>query len=274
MPLGSAHEILQSAIEEINPQYIVSMVSGGKDSAASHAAAVELGIPIDLIIHGNTRCGIPETTEFVKKTYGSGRTEFAISDAGKAYEDYVLRKGFFGKGISAHGFSYRVLKATPFRKTISKLLRKRRRGVRILLINGARKSESANRKANLQVMRSDPGAPGNIWVNPIHHWSALERDDYLDTRSVPINPVAKLLCKSGECMCGTMQSKEQRAEASLFFPEWGRWLDELEAEAQRRHGFCWGEAFPRKKRAPKQLEMFQPMCVGCTNGDPTRKEPR
>lgn len=258
----SSAAIMRQAMDEVRPDYIVSMVSGGKDSACSHAVAQELGIKIDLVIHGNTRCGIPQTSQFVEATYGTGPWGFAVADAGTAYEDYVLRKGFFGKGHNAHGFAYRVLKATPFRKVLSAQLRRRKRGVRIMLINGARKDESENRKANLQVMRADPAAPGNIWVNIIHDWDQGQRDAYLDTRAIPINPVAKVLCRSGECMCGTMQSAAERTEAAVLYPEWGKWLDGLEREVRAKHGFGWGEPFPRRPDA-RQTDLFQPMCSDC-----------
>ena len=263
--IESSASVVKAAIDEISPDYIVSMVSGGKDSAASHAIAEELGIKIDLIIHGNTRTGIPETTEFVTDTYGKNGN-LVIADAGTAYEDYVLRKGFFGKGIAAHGFAYRILKATPFRKVISANLRQRRRGIKIMMLNGARKDESENRKANLQVMRSDPSQKGNVWVNIIHDWSQDDRDKYLDSRKVSINPVAEALCRSGECMCGTMQSNPERWEAAAVYPRWGKWLKDLEEEVMALHGFGWGDPFPKYKRDKRQIEMFQPMCKDCVKG--------
>lgn len=257
---------MREAIELVDPTHIVSMVSGGKDSATSHAVAEELGVPIDLIMHGYTRCGIPETTEYVKKYYGAMKPELVIADAGTAYEDYVLRKGFFGKGIAAHGFAYRILKATPFRKAVSKHIRQRRRNIRVLLINGARKDESENRKKHLQVMRPDPAQKNNVWVNIIHDWTQDDCNRYLESRKIPINPVAKSLCRSGECMCGTMQTDAERLEAKLLYPKWGAWLDDLEATARLVHGFGWGEPFPKPVKKPKG-ETFQPMCKDCTKGN-------
>lgn len=254
--------ILREAIARFNPTHIVSMVSGGKDSACSHAVAQELGVKVDLIIHGNTRCGIPETSEFVEEYYGHMLPDFAVADAGTAYEDYVLRKGFFGKGHGAHGFAYRVLKATPFRKVISKHIRQGKRDVRVLLLNGARKDESENRQKNLKVFRRDPANPGNIWVNLIHDWTQDDRDAYLNQRNTPINPVAKALCRSGECMCGTMQTAAERIEAAALYPAWGNWLNAIEAAVRVRHGFGWGENFP-KPRDTRQGDMFQPMCNDC-----------
>lgn len=266
MKIAESAAIVREAIERFSPTHIVSMVSGGKDSAASDAVAREIGVKIDLVIHGNTRCGIPQTSEFVREHYGK-MGEFCEADAGTAYEDYVLRKGFFGKGIGAHGFSYRVLKATPFRKAVSKHIRRGRRDVRVLLLNGARKDESENRKKHLQTYRRDPAQKGNIWCNIIHDWTQEDRDRYLKSRAVPINPVAVQLCRSGECMCGTMQTMGERLEAAVLYPEWGRWLDDLEAEARRLHGFGWGETFP-KPRDTRQCELFQPMCKDCVRAAP------
>ncbi|MDJ0921082.1 MAG: phosphoadenosine phosphosulfate reductase family protein [Henriciella sp.] len=265
-PLDQAKRILVSAIDTVHPTHIVSMVSGGKDSACSHAVAVELlsgmGRRIDLVIHGNTRCGIQETSEFVAKTYGHGPHDFAIADAGTAYEDYVMRKGFFGRGITGHAFAYRILKAAPFRRTISAKIRNRRRNIRILLLNGARRDESENRAKTLRWLRPDPAARGNVWTSHLYDWSAEQRDAYLAERSIPINPVAVQLCRSGECMCGTMQSRQERAEAAALYPKWGAWLDELEAESFRVHGLRWGES-SSERRDLSQLDLFQPMCSDC-----------
>lgn len=254
---------LRQAVAEFQPTHIVSMVSGGRDSACSHAVSDEIGAKIDLIMHGNTRCGIPETSRFVEQTYGALGPDLAVADAGTAYEDYVLRKGFFGKGIAAHGFAYRILKADPFRREISQRIRQGRRGFRVLLLNGARSSESENRRKNLARWRRDPSRPNNIWFNVIHDWTKGDRDEYLASRAVPINPVAKQLCRSGECMCGTMQSGGERAEAAALYPEWGRWLADLEAEAIKRHGFGWGQNSPKSAAIPGQGDLFQPMCKDC-----------
>lgn len=261
MNLSSSAAILKEAIETYNPTHIVSMVSGGKDSGASDAVAQELGVRLDFRIHGHTGCGIRQTRTFVDDTYGR-KGDLVIADAGTAYEDYVLRKGFFGKGIDAHGFAYRVLKATPFRKAISQNIRQGKRDVRVLLINGARQDESENRQKHLKVFNQDPASPGNIWVNLIHDWTQEDRDKYLESRDVPCNPVAKALCRSGECMCGTMQTRAERIEAAAAYPEWGNWLDSLEKEVIARHGFGWGASLSDRPD-PNQIDMFQPMCTDC-----------
>ncbi|QEH79900.1 phosphoadenosine phosphosulfate reductase family protein [Sphingomonas sp. C8-2] len=256
-------ERIERTIAEYRPTHIVGTVSGGRDSAAEIEFAREMGIKIDLIMHCRTGTGIQETTDFVTDYYGNLGPDFVMADAGTAYEEYVMRKGFFGIGRTAHNYSYRILKATPMRKALSRAIRQGKRGVRILLLNGARASESDNRQKNLQETRRDPAAPGNIWCNIIHDWTAADRDRYLRLRKVPINPVAVQLCRSGECMCGTMQTQQVRAEAAAIYPEWGAQLDELERRVKAKHGWGWGETMPHPSD-PRQIDMFQPMCVGCT----------
>lgn len=250
-------------IREVQPTHIIATVSGGRDSAAEVELARDMGIKIDLMLHCRTGTGIPQTTEHVVNYYGNLGPDFVMADAGDAYESYVMRKGFFGVGRQAHNFSYRILKADPMRAAISRHIRKGRRGIRTLLLNGARAAESDNRRKRLPETRLDKG---NMWVNIIHDWTAADRDHYLSQRSVPINPVAVQLCRSGECMCGTMQTKQVRDEAAAIYPEWGAWLNDIDRRVKAKHGWGWGEQMPRPVD-PRQAEMFQPMCMGCTRDD-------
>ncbi|KQY96410.1 hypothetical protein ASD25_00530 [Brevundimonas sp. Root1423] len=256
---------------EFDPTYIVLLVSGGRDSAATVALALEIGLKVDLILHCRTGTGIRQTTEFVTDYYGALGPDFYMADAGDAYERYVLRKGFFGIGRDAHNFSYRILKAQPMRTALSRTLRKGRRGVRIMMLNGARALESDNRRLNLSETRKDPASPGNMYVNLIHDWSDADRDNFLRLRGVPINPVAVQLCRSGECMCGTMQSLQTRNEAAAIYPEWGGWINDLERRAIALHGWGWGVPMP-KPADPNQLLLFTPLCMGCARDAAARGE--
>lgn len=261
--IDESANVLWQFIKKYNPTHTVCMVSGGTDSIATYNFAKECGVKIDAVIHGNTRCGIPQTTDWVRENFGKNE-DYIEADAGTAYEDYVLRKGFFGKGHDAHGFAYRILKAGPFRKVISANFRQRRRGVKVLMLNGARKDESANRKARLERYKTDPAAKNNMWFNVIHDWSEYDKNLYLEKNKIEINPVAKALCRSGECMCGTQQSDTERFEASLIYPDWGNWLNSLEAEAMRLHGFGWGQNKPKQNKL--QSDLFMPMCTDCIRG--------
>src|SRR6185312_4358121 len=100
--LEQSKEIIEKAITDFKPAAIVMMLSGGDDSMTAYHVAKELGIKFDLVIHGNTRTGISLTTEFTIKEAERMKDKLIIADAGTSYKDYVLRKGFFGKGNDAH----------------------------------------------------------------------------------------------------------------------------------------------------------------------------
>jgi len=105
-------------------------------------------------------------------------------------------------------------------------------------------------------------------VNIIHHWSLDERNEYISGCSLKQNPVTKKLCRSGECMCGTMQSDEDRIEASYHYPDWGKWIDELEAEVIKKFPWKWGREITKglvmeSKGQMNMFNNFMPMCVSC-----------
>lgn len=254
--------IVQIAIDTYKPKMIVSLVSGGVDSLTSFYVAKHLNISIDRIIHVYTGTGIKETRQFVEDWSKTTSVPLLISDAGTSYEDYVNRKGFFGKGRTAHTYAYHVLKANPLRKAISSL-RQRRRNFPVLMLTGIRLDESSNRKYNFenQTYKRDPASKNNIFVNLIEHWSEQDCREFLSEVNAPKNPVSKALHRSAECMCGTMQSNEDRQLASILYPEWGKWLDNLEFKIKIKHGWGWGENMPKSCK-PKDGDGFE-MCRHC-----------
>lgn len=260
-------EIFSQASAEYKPDATVLMLSGGDDSLTTYHVAKQLGIKIDFVIHGNTRTGIEDTTIFSRKVTEQMGDKYLEADAKDAYEKYVMRKGFFGKGLSAHAFSYHILKQDHFETTVSRSIRQRKRNFKIMFLNGGRKNESENRKVRFaNPVKVTNRRKNDIWVNLINDWSKSNCLDYLEGNGIERNPVSVNLCRSGECMCGTMQTKGDRQEAAFFYPGWGKKLDELESRVMAIHGFGWGENMPKQKDL-RQLEMFQPMCVGCTKNE-------
>lgn len=263
-----SQDIIQRAIQELDPYAILVMVSGGSDSLTAYTVAHELGVPISGIAHVVTGTGIPETTDWVRTWAATQPYPYFEANAGTAYEDYVLRKGFFGRGQTAHAYAYHLLKAEHFRKLISRHFRQRQRGRRILLINGARSSESDNRmfKLNGEDIQQE-GKNQNYWVNLIRHWSKNDCLHYLGHKGVELNTVTQVLHRSGECMCGTTQSLEERQEASFWFPGWGKQLDDLERRVKCQFAWGWGEDTPKgvaqEKAGQLPLPGFQPMCSTC-----------
>jgi 3'-phosphoadenosine 5'-phosphosulfate sulfotransferase (PAPS reductase)/FAD synthetase len=266
--LKESKEIIDRAILEYQPYAIVAMVSGGDDSLTSYYVARILGVQLTHILHGITRTGIPETTEFVERLGEASGLKFLEADAGNMFERSVLRKGFLGRGTRAHTIAYHILKQQHFRKAISKNIRQRKRGRIILHINGARRQESANRSKHTSASAINPHG-SDIWINIINEWSKADCQEFLRGAGVERNPVTEALCRSGECFCGTMQSQEARKEAAFFYPKWGEWLDDLECRVNAR-GFWWkwGQAIPKEfthlQNGQQWLsEEFQPMCTSC-----------
>lgn len=265
--LESSKEILQLAINQCQPRAIVMMFSGGDDSMTAYYVSKELGLKFDFVIHGNTRTGIQETSVFAVNEIEKNKDKLLIADAKDAYVKYVMRKGFFGQGLKAHTFSYHVLKSEHFNKTVSKYIRQRKRNFPILFINGARRNESENRKITMKnpikVVKNN-----DIWVNVINEWEKHDCIDYLESNGIKRNPVSINLCRSGECMCGTMQSDGDRNEASFFYPEWGKWITELEKEVVKKFPWKWGESINKYHHMEMKGQLnafsdFQPMCSGC-----------
>lgn len=270
--LESSQEILDEAIAQYQPYAKVLMFSGGGDSMAALQACLALGVKLDYVMHINTRTGIEETTTFVRSYVESIGIPYLEGDAGAKYENYVLRKGFFGVGTgaqSAHSMAFHLLKRDVLTSVISSQIRHRKRDRPVLLINGARVGESKNRSINLvDPIRADQGG-SNIWVNVIHHWSKDDCNDFTCDRKCPKNPVSVQLCRSGECMCGTTQGIQARQEASYFFPKWGKWIDRLEEKVRAKFPWGWGEAVPKQWALEKKGQLrlfdsdFQPLCSSC-----------
>jgi 3'-phosphoadenosine 5'-phosphosulfate sulfotransferase (PAPS reductase)/FAD synthetase len=266
--ITGSREIVDRAIADFAPYAKVGLFSGGNDSLLLLELLKKLDIKLDFVIHVHTGTGLPPTLEFVREYCNKYNAPYIEASAGTAYEDYVLRKGFFGAGVDAHTYSYHVLKAINLRKAISKHIRMGKSNRNVLLFNGVRVAESDNRKYNFgsNVVTLDPAMKKNVWVNVIHWWTQTQRDKYLEGNSIKRSPVSIELGRSGECMCGTMQGSFDRYVAGKFCPAWGKWLDNLEkAVIEKGFPWKWGENINKGHLMERdgQLNMFQPMCVGC-----------
>lgn len=240
------------------PYAYVLLLSGGNDSMASHAMCKKLGIPVDFTFHLHTGCGIEETTDFVRSIDHLGR--FEVLSAGSKYKERVLSRGFFGKGRAAHNMAFHVLKKTPLVRGISAHIRKRKRNRRVVLINGARKQESQNRMEHLEPIKIEGS---NIWFNIMHYMDNKLPLAYMDSEGIRQNPVSAQLCRSGECMCGTTQSLEERIEAAYHYPAWGKWIDNLDKLALKNNGTQWGKATPKELFKDKAPANHTPLCQAC-----------
>lgn len=265
--LRESAEIVNKGIMDIDPYAICLMLSGGDDSITALQVAKMLGIKIDFIIHGVTGTGLPAVRKYVHSVAELHNLPIIEANAGTAFEDYVRRKGFFGKGVDAHKFSYHILKTNPFDKAISKHIRKGVPGRKIMLLNGVRVEESDNRADNYgdnpyRWLRND------YWVNIIHWFTKKECLTLLEGEGIKRNPCSIALDRSCECNCGTMQSEADRMMASEFDPQWGAWMAGIRKEVTAKFGWDIHQS-PKKevlaqiKIESKKLSDDMPMCVGC-----------
>lgn len=271
--LERSNEIVRLAIEAHKPAAIVSLVSGGNDSMTAFYVGQRLGIRLNKILHVFTGTGIQETRSFVEQWSQYVDTPITVSGAGPKYARYVFRKGFFGRGQTAHKFAYHILKADQIRSGLVSIRHELhlRPSAPILMLTGIRLDESLNRKYNFanQTVKQDRDDPA-WFVNLIEHWTAEDCRELLAEVKAPRNPVSKALHRSAECMCGTMQSLEDRQLAGSLYPQWGKWLNKLESDVRRRgHDWGWGQDVPKSFAQEKagQLPMFEPegfeLCRHC-----------
>ncbi|MEM6839569.1 MAG: phosphoadenosine phosphosulfate reductase family protein [Cyanobacteria bacterium P01_C01_bin.120] len=272
-PLESSKEIWKSALSQYTPYAVVLALSGGDDSRATYYAAKALDIPVTHVVHIHTGTGIQQTTDWVRWFANEyAQLPYLEGSAGDRFEKRVLKHGFIGRGRSAHAIAFHLLKRDVLTSVLSKI-RQRKRGRKILILNGARLAESDNRAKNFAntPIRPDKKGSSNIWVNLLQHWTKADCQNICSDNKAPQNPVARELCRSGECMCGTMQSLQAREEAAALYPEWGDWLTDLERRVIKA-GFPWRWADPvpkcwaAEKAGQMRLfdsETFQPMCTSC-----------
>lgn len=238
---------------------VFALFSGGHDSLCSTHLAMET-FPMRGVIHVNTGIGIEETRDFVRQTCAARDWELFELHSPHAYEDLVLERGGFPSGPRSHNSMYWYLKEMPLRDFVQS--RKSKRSDRIGLVTGIRQQESQRRMAAkmAQPVYRD-GA--YLWLNPILDWSQSDKNRYMKKHDLPRNPVADLLHRSGECLCGALARREELVEIEHWYPEVGKRIRALE-QTCRNAGIeeCfWAMRSPVSK---DQLELVPgPMCVGC-----------
>jgi 3'-phosphoadenosine 5'-phosphosulfate sulfotransferase (PAPS reductase)/FAD synthetase len=232
--LADAKRILEGAVSAHGPSGVYGMFSGGHDSlVATHLASQHPRFRA--AVHINTGIGIEETREYVRETCRRmGWPLIELKPPSETYEELVLRHGF--PGPMGHGMMYRRLKE----KAVYNLTRdhKAHRGDRLALVAGIRRSESQRRRARgeTDVKRAQ------VWVSPLVNWTTRDRDDYIEAKALPRNPVVAALHMSGECLCGAYAKPGELREIEFWYPAAAAAIRRLEAvvEAQGRRFCRWG----------------------------------
>lgn len=255
--------ILDEAIQHYDPKYVIAMFSGGHDSlVATHIAKSHPRFSFAL--HINTGIGIEQTRVFVRETcqqWGIELREYCADEYVRAdgtpdpqrFESMVLEYGF--PGPQMHTKMYIRLKERPLRQAIRDLDRDRKE--KTMLVTGVRSKESQRRMRHVEKVQIWEGT--KVWVAPVHEFSKLDINHYIEDNGIARNPVVDYLHASGECLCGAYAHKGEKEEIRLWFPEVAAYLDQLE-EMVHQKGFPWKweDAPPEWYKAWKQGQQFIP----------------
>src|SRR5688572_1754442 len=225
-----ARQILAEAIERYDPSNMFARFSGADDSlCAAHVASSHERF--GGCVHTNTHTGVEATLQFVRRTSLEHRWCLKEYSPPLSYDDIVLKYGF--PGPAGHTLMYNRLKERCLRQLVRE--HKRHRGDHVLLVSGVRQQESRRRMGHIVPIQKE-GA--RVWVAPLVHWSAADKEAYLTANALPRNEVVAKLCMSGECLCGAFAREGEITELELWYPEVAARIRRLEAKAMAAGVHC------------------------------------
>lgn len=244
-------QIMQEANEHGPFVARICLFSGGGDStvALHYALAHDLA---DEAAFVDTGTALPGVREHVVKVCEDWNVPLTIWEAGDAFEQMVMnpKRGFPGPG--QHPRAYQQLKERQLRKLVAS--KKQKRLDRVLFVSGVRRHESKRRASRPHVSRT--GAV--VWASPLTDWTDERMAAYKREHRLPVSDVAALMHMSGECGCGAFAAPGEREMRCQLFPEWGEWLERLEARAEAA-----GVQHCRWGGPDGKAEIGGPMCSSC-----------
>lgn len=230
----------------------VCLFSGGGDSTALLHYAVDRNW-VDEAAFIDTGTALPGVREHVEAVCSDWNIPLTVWEAGDAFEQMVLNPKLGFPGPAQHGRAYQRLKERQLRQLVRSKKQKPRD--RVLFLSGVRRHESKRRASRPYVKRE--GAI--VWANPLTDWTDERLRAYKAHHDLPLSDVSALMHQSGECGCGAFAAPGEREMRCSLFPEWGRWLEDLEEKAREAgvRNCRWGE---RPGRADAQAG---DLCSSC-----------
>jgi 3'-phosphoadenosine 5'-phosphosulfate sulfotransferase (PAPS reductase)/FAD synthetase len=220
-----------TSVDEINPNCTdFALFSGGNDSVVStHVAQREYDI--DWVVYLDTNTGIQENIEHVKEVCHKYDWDLAILSSPVTLREFVLgtdtRQAYGFPGPAKHSWAYNYLKERQLSKLATRIDSKPR------YYTGVRSHESERRMETVGGEKQE--ADRWIWMAPIHDWRDERVDDYRAEHNLPNNPVAEKIGKSGDCLCGAFDHRNDvMVELEAHYPERAEWIKQLETEAQEK----------------------------------------
>ncbi len=247
------HEI-RDAMEK-HPLPLSVSFSGGKDSL----------VVLDLVravtndfttVFVDTGLEHPTTREYVKQFAESQWLRLMVAKAEDAFDDNMPA---FGPPAKDFRWCCKVCKLAP----AAKLIEEQFPGG-TLTVEGNRRLESFSR-AGIELIEENPFVPGQVIVNPIREWTALDVWIHIISGKLPYNQLYDEDIERVGCwMCPSSLASES-AEISRLSPELSRaWNAKLDAWAEENslpkefvtYGFWrWKELPPKMKELADKLGM-------------------
>lgn len=199
--MNNPQQILTSAIEKWQPKSLVSLFSGGYDSAVTTRLLHNLdthGLPIHVAAI-DTQLAADGWQEYVQAVADKQRWDFKIYSSQKAWVQFlgtVKEKGC-PRSRAMHTFVFQKLKGRVIEAI--HMAMKSHRSDKTLFVSGMRRAESSFRKEASEVERI--GHSNRIFAAPIVHWSQEDCDQYRVENELPDNPFYNTVKGSGDCQC-------------------------------------------------------------------------
>jgi phosphoadenosine phosphosulfate reductase len=191
----------------------------------------------------------PETRDYVSRLARQMQLRLITAEAGEAFENSFPA---FGPPAKDFRWCCKVCKLAPATKAIEERFPKG-----TLTVEGNRRLESFSR-AGTRLVEENPFVPGQVIVNPIRDWTALDVWLYIVWRGLEYNPLYDEDIERVGCwMCPSSLASEY-AEIVKRSPELARaWQQKLDAWAEEnrlprefiRYGFWRWKQLPPKMRA-------------------------
>lgn len=216
---------------------IFVLFSGGKDSLCLLHYLDTLTKSIEkrvTALHANTTAGFPEVEKYVQDVCHQLNIPLIIVFPHHDYFDLAKKWGI--PGVKSR-WCCKTLKIAPISRYLSQIEGKK------VVFDGIRAAESNVRATYLPIWYHPSFKC--LSISPLFYWSDAKIQKYIQSKALPISPVAELNT-SAECWCGAYKSRKDFESLLSIHPEIFDKLIEVEAAQKGKYTFLYeqGERIP------------------------------
>ena len=215
----------------------IILFSGGQDSLCllNYINILAKSIKKQVIaVHANTTAGFPEVGHYVQEVCGQLNIPLIIVRPNHDYFELAKKWGI--PGVKSR-WCCETLKIAPIRRYLAQI-----EGNKVIF-DGIRAAESSVRAKYLPIWYHPSFRCFSI--SPLFYWSDTKIQEYIESKSLPISPVAKLNT-SAECWCGAYKSRKDFESLLNIHPEIFDKLIEIENAQKGKYTFL----YEKGKRIP------------------------